>query len=113
MYGLYRADKDYSDQTARIVDEEIRRIVDSAYDECNRLIERHWDEVVAVAESLLRYETISAGDVEKLMKGERISKPTVAELLASETADPPSPSSSQPPSEDTDEDLGGMLPSPA
>ena len=110
---MFVPDKDYSDQTARVIDEEIRRIVDSAYDECNRLIERHWDQVVAVAEALLRYETISADDVEKLMKGERISKPTVAELLASETTDPPSSPSTQPPNEDTDEDLGGMLPSPA
>ena len=106
-------DKDYSDQTARVIDEEIRRIVDAAYDDCNRLIERHWNEVVAVAEALLRYETISADDVDKLMKGDRISKPTVAELLASETADPTNPPSTQPPNEDTDEDLGGMLPSPA
>ena len=110
---MFVPDKDYSDQTARVIDEEIRRIVDAAYDECNRLIERHWDQVVAVAEALLRYETISADDVDRLMKGERISKPTVAELLASETADPPSPPSNQPPSEDTDEDLGGMMPSPA
>ena len=77
------------------------------------MLERHWDQVTAVAEALLRYETISADDVEKLMKGERISKPTVAELLASETTEPPGSPSPQPPNEDTDEDLGGMLPTPA
>ena len=107
-------DKDYSDQTARVIDEEIRRIVDAAYDDCNRLIERHWNEVVAVAEALLRYETISADDVDKLMKGERISKPTVAELLSAE-ADK-SANANTPPSksaDDADEDLGGMMPTPA
>ncbi|MEE2971750.1 MAG: ATP-dependent zinc metalloprotease FtsH [Planctomycetota bacterium] len=110
---MYLPEKEYSDQTARIIDEEIRRIVDAAYDDCNRLIERHWDEVVAVAEALLRYETIGADDVARLMKGERISKPTVAELLASESGGESSNPPAQPPSEDPDEDLGGMMPTPA
>ena len=110
---MYLPEKEYSDQTARVIDEEVRRIVDAAYDDCNRLIDRHWDQVVAVAEALLRYETISADDVERLMKGERISKPTVAELLASESEGESSNPPAQPPSEDPDEDLGGMMPTPA
>ena len=79
-------DKDYSDETARVIDEEIRKIVDEAYDECTRLIDTHWDQLVAVAEALLKYETLSSDDVDKLMKGERIEKPTVAELLSAEAA---------------------------
>ena len=110
---MYVPEKDYSDHTARVIDEEIRRIVDSAYDECNRLVERHWDQVAAVAEALLRYETISADDVNRLMKGERLSKPTVAELLASEQAETQKPSPPTTPNEDPDEELGGMMPSPA
>lgn len=110
---MYVPEKDYSDHTARVIDEEIRRIVDSAYDECNRLVERHWDQVAAVAEALLRYETISADDVNRLMKGERLSKPTVAELLASEKAETQKPSPPSTPNEDPDEELGGMMPSPA
>ena len=110
---MYIPEKDHSDQTARVIDEEVRRIVDAAYDDCNRIIEKYWDQVVAVAEALLKYETISANDVDRLMKGESLSKPTVAELLSAEATksapEPPAP----PATGDTDEDLGGMMPSPA
>ena len=109
---MFLPEKEYSDETARVIDEEVRRIVDAAFDDCNRLVERHWDEVTAVAEALLRYETISADDVDRLMKGEKISKPTVAELLAAETESTP-PRPQQPTSEDEDEGLGDVMPSPA
>ena len=41
--------------------------------------------VVAVAEALLKYETLDAQDVFKLMRGEPLGKPTVSEMLAAET----------------------------
>lgn len=106
-------EKDYSDDTAKVIDEEIRRIVDGAYDDCTRMIEAHWEEIVAVAEALLKYETLSSDDVDRLMKGERLEKPTVAELLsqeASKTAPPPTPPK---PADDPEDDLPDILPSPA
>jgi cell division protease FtsH len=106
-------EKDYSDNTAKVIDEEIRRIVDGAYDDCTRMVSTHWDEIVAVAEALLKYETLSCDDVERLMKGERLEKPTVAELLsleASKTAPPPSPNES---AEGSGDDLPDIMPSPA
>jgi cell division protease FtsH len=77
-------EKDYSPDTARLIDEEIRRIVDEAYAEAERLLEANWEKVVAVAEALLRHETLSADEVRTLMRGEPLSKPTVSELLAAE-----------------------------
>ena len=75
-------DKDYSEETARLIDEEVRRIVDEAYADAERLIEANWEKVVAVAEALLKYETLSSDDVEKLMRGETLTRPA----LASESA---------------------------
>ncbi|MEC8558638.1 MAG: ATP-dependent zinc metalloprotease FtsH, partial [Planctomycetota bacterium] len=48
------ADKEYSDETARIIDEEIKRYIDEAYTDAERLLEAHWDKVVLIAEALLR-----------------------------------------------------------
>jgi hypothetical protein len=73
------AEKDYSEETARIIDEEIRRFVDEAYADATRLLEEHWDHVVAVAEALLKFETLSEADVARLMEGEPLTKPTVAQ----------------------------------
>lgn len=79
------ADRDYSPDTARIIDEEIKRLIDSAYAEAERIIDEHWDQVVAVSEALLKYETLQADELEKLMKGETISRTTVTGLLDEET----------------------------
>ena len=44
-----------------------------------------------MSEALLKYETLSSADIERIMKGERLDKPTVAELLARETRSRPEP----------------------
>ena len=106
-------EKDYSDDTAKLIDEEIRRIVEGAYDDCNRMVSTHWDEIVAVAEALLKYETLSSDDVDRLMKGERIEKPTVAELLSAEAAKSTLPPPSAKPTAKPGDDLPGIMPSPA
>jgi cell division protease FtsH len=108
-------EKDYSPETARIIDEEIRRMIDEAYADAERMIDEHWDKVVAIAEALLKHETLQKDDVDRLMRGERIDKPTVAELLATEAAKPAKPLTPPPPRPDADPDagLGGVMPRPA
>lgn len=109
MFG----EKDYSDDTARVIDEEIRKILDSAYDDCTRIVDVNWDAVVAVAEALLSHETLSRDEVERLMKGETLEKPTVADLLSQEASKTPPPPTATDIVDDPKEDLGGMMPSPA
>ena len=109
------AEKDYSPETARIIDEEIRRMSDEAYEDARRLLDLHWDKVVAVAEALLKYETLQRDDIDRLMRGESIGKPTVADLLAAETARPRAidvkPETR--PDDTPEAGLGGAMPSPA
>jgi len=111
---VFVADRDYSPETARIIDEEIRRLIDDAYVDAERMLEGLWDKVVAVAEALLKYETLQREEVDKLLRGEVLDKPTVAEMMASANARPaaPTPPRSAPREPGTD-DLGGLLPSPA
>ncbi len=110
---MYLPERDYSDDTAKLIDEEIRRIVDEAYADAKRLLEENWDKVVAVAEALLKYETLSRDEVEKLLRGETLAKPTVSDLLAAEAKkkrETPPP----PPADDAEPDLPpGAMPSPA
>ena len=111
---MYMPEKDYSDETARIIDEEVKTIIDNAYDSATKILNEHWDQVVAVAEALLKYETLGVAEVDTLMKGGLLDKPTVADLLSAESAKsktpPPSP---QEPADETDEGMDGMMPSPA
>ncbi len=77
-------DKDYSDETARVIDEEIKRIIDEAYADSGRLLEANWDAVERVAAALLKYETLSGDEVKRIFDGEELAKPTVSDLLAEE-----------------------------
>src|SRR5262249_36493051 len=86
---MYLADKAYSEDTAKIIDDEIRRIVDEAYSDAKRVIEENWQKVIAIAEALLSYETLSSDDVDTLMKGGTLGKPSIADLLRAEAAKKP------------------------
>ncbi len=81
-------EKEYSDETARIIDEETKRLIDEAYADAQSMIEEKWDKLAAVAEALLKYETLTGEDIDRIMKGDHIDKPTVAELLMKEAAKP-------------------------
>jgi cell division protease FtsH len=110
---MYIPDKDYSDETAKVIDDEIRRISDEAYRDATEMIEANWEKVVAVAEALLRYETLSGDEVDRLMKGDRLDKPTVAELLRDATTPTPTPTRPKRDDRADEEPSGGMMPSPA
>jgi cell division protease FtsH len=110
----YITEKTYSDDTARIVDEEIKRLIDEAYADTDRLIEDNWSQITAIAEALLRYETLSADEVDRLMRGERLDKPTVSDLLDAEAARSAPPRPAVKPRPDSgDAPAGGPIPSPA
>ncbi len=108
-------EKDYSPETARIIDEEVKRIIDGAFADAERMVSEHWDTVTAIAEALLKYETLQATEVTTLMQGGTIDRPTVTDLLDAEsgvTESPPAPApTSESPSPDDADD--GLLPSPA
>jgi cell division protease FtsH len=106
-------DKDYSDDTARLIDEEVKRIVSEAYTDAKHLLEANWEKVEAVAGALVKYETLSGEDVEKIMGGQQLTKPTVADLIRAEAAkkaEADRPTISKPPAADLPP---GAMPSPA
>ncbi|MBX3374579.1 MAG: ATP-dependent zinc metalloprotease FtsH [Phycisphaeraceae bacterium] len=111
------SEREYSDTTAQVIDEEVRRMIDEAYAEAASLIDANWSRVVEIAEALLRFETLQRADVERIMRGEKLVQPTVADLLrgGSRPAVPPSPPRPAPAPGGTpgEEGQGGLLPNPA
>jgi len=61
-----------SEETAKIVDEEIRRIVNNGYDQAWEILSNHRKELEAITQALMEYETISGSECESLMRGEPI-----------------------------------------
>jgi cell division protease FtsH len=64
--------KNVSDATARIIDEEVRRIVDAAYAAANTILKENANQLEAVAQGLLEFETLSGDDIKALLNGETI-----------------------------------------
>jgi len=66
--------KNMADETARLVDEEIRRIVDTAYVKARDILATHHDDLEKLAQGLLEYETLSGDEIRALLRGETIDR---------------------------------------
>ena len=64
--------KNVSEATAKVIDEEIRRIVDEGEQTAREILTARLDELNALARGLLEYETLSADEIRRIIKGERI-----------------------------------------
>ncbi|MFC3674554.1 ATP-dependent zinc metalloprotease FtsH [Ferrovibrio xuzhouensis] len=67
--------KNVSDATARLIDEEIRRIIDDAEGNARRILTEHREDLDKIAQALLEYETLSGDEVRALLRGEPIVRP--------------------------------------
>lgn len=59
--------KDFSEYTARLIDEEIQHIVQTMEDKAEQLLTQHHDQLDTLAQALLKHETLDAADVERLL----------------------------------------------
>ncbi|GHC25483.1 ATP-dependent zinc metalloprotease FtsH [Leuconostoc lactis] len=56
----------YSEETARLIDEEVRRLAQEAYDDATSVIAEHKDKLVAIAEALLEVETLDERQIKDI-----------------------------------------------
>jgi len=91
MMPLDLAGKEYSDRTAQLIDAEMKAIIDECYQRTRELLEKQRDRLQAIAIALLKYETLEAEDVRRIVEGKTLDKPTVDELLDAEHAKSKSP----------------------
>ena len=101
--------KNVSEATAKVIDEEIRRIVEIGEATARRILTEHIDELHAIAKGLLEFETLSADEIRRVIRGEKIVRDTGGPV---ETP-PPTPGrrSSVPPA-GRDKPAGGFEPEP-
>ncbi|MCK5446315.1 MAG: ATP-dependent zinc metalloprotease FtsH [Rhodospirillaceae bacterium] len=67
--------KNVSDATAKLIDEEVRRLVDEAAGHSRRILTKHRADLDTVAEALLEYETLTGAEVDDLLAGKGIHRP--------------------------------------
>ncbi len=60
-------EKDYSEDTAKIVDQEVKKIVDQCYNKAKDLIRENQDKITKIVNTLLEKEVLSADEVKALI----------------------------------------------
>ncbi len=65
-----------SGQTIREIENEIKRLIDEAYEKARNLLIEHREELERLAQGLLEYETLTGDEIQKVLRGETLDKST-------------------------------------
>jgi cell division protease FtsH len=85
LWGEMGGVREYSEQTQQMIDEEVKKLIDGLFEETQKLLDTNRDKIDAVAKALLKYETLDSNDVERLMRGDVLTRPTVSDLIEKES----------------------------
>jgi cell division protease FtsH len=80
----FSTEPDYSDEIAREIDDEVRRIIEGAHQRAKNILTEHREHLDAISDILVRRETIEKQQFEGLLAGK-----TEADLFAGDPAAPP------------------------
>jgi cell division protease FtsH len=61
--------KQMSDETAHLIDEEVRNLIDRNYSRAENILRENEDRLHKMAEALMRYETIDSAQIKDIMEG--------------------------------------------
>ncbi len=103
--------KNVSDATAKTIDDEIRRIVDTGEARARQILTEHLEELHALARGLLEFETLSADEIRRVIRGEKIVRDTGGPVEDASRTATPGRRSSVPPA-GRDKPAGGLEPEP-
>ena len=74
--------KNVSDATAKIIDEEIRRLIETAEARAREILTDRRDGLDAIAEALLEYESLTGDEIQGILRGEPVYRPSEEERQA-------------------------------
>lgn len=104
--------REVSEQTAREIDEEVRSIVDHCYARAKEILIQHRDNLVAIAQALLEYETLDLPEVSEIIETGKLSHPP-ARKAGIASIHKPAPEPSKPEAKPDVVPAPGIGPSPA
>ena len=104
-----RGTSNYSQDTAKKIDQEVKRLIDEAYAEAKAVLLKHKDKLDAIALALLEYETLDGAHIKEIMEHGRLINPP--ENKSTPPPPPPLPKAADPrPVQKEDEHEGGLAP---
>lgn len=81
----YTFNKPYSDATAERIDQEVRKIIETAYERTKKLLEDHRDHLEIIAKELLEKEVLFQSDLERLIGKRPFASQTTYEKFTNST----------------------------
>ena len=66
--------KNMSEETARLVDTEIKRLVTNGYEEAKKILQKHQKDWEKLALALMEYETLTGDEIKEVLKGNIVDK---------------------------------------
>ena len=67
--------KNLADDTARVIDEEIRDFIDRNYERAEKLLKDNEDILHTMSKALMKYETIDVNQINQLMERKEVTPP--------------------------------------
>ena len=72
--GAYGGGTNHSAETQKLIDEEVRRMIDEGYETAKRILTEKHDDLVRLAEGLLEYETLTGSEIARVIAGEPLNR---------------------------------------
>jgi cell division protease FtsH len=66
--------KAVSDATTKLIDDEVRSIVEGGESRARKILDEHMDDLHALAKGLLEFESLSRTDVDAIMRGDKVTR---------------------------------------
>jgi len=82
--GMRQPGMSVSPSTRKLIDEEVRKLVDTGYETARRILTEKRDDLEKLAQGLLEYETLTGEEITKVLKGVKIDR-------SEDAAPPPAP----------------------
>jgi len=104
--------KNFSDQTAKLIDQEVKALVMGGYEKAHEIITKHRDSLEKMALALLDRETLNASEIKDIVDGK--TPPSDGQGIKKEstsTTSPPEKTQNKA-DEDSGDIMGGGLPDP-
>ena len=77
----YQTTKSYSEKTAATIDDEVKALIDKAYDHCRRILSDNSDKLNRIVEFLLEKESMTGEQFEAIMKGEEVGESSATAMF--------------------------------
>jgi len=109
----FSSQKNFSDQTAKLIDQEVKILVMGGYTRATELLTQNRDKLEEMAQALLEHETLNAKNIQNILNGKDISDNEDSGTSQNSKTDE-TPSEKIKPKTDPEEGLlGGEMPDPS